>query len=311
MGANLGLSGAVVRQRLERLRSEAVVRRVGPVFDAGRLGYATALVAGQVPPERLEAVAAAAAELGGVSHNYERDHAYNLWFTLTRGSLAAVRQAAAELAAWAAVPLHVLPAERTYKVRVAFAPRGAATAGSPAASAGPHRHDIPPPPAAPVRLDAADRALVRRLQDGLELTEAPLAAVAAELGRTSDDVVATLRRWSAQGVLRRFGAVVAHRRLGVRANGLVLLDVPPGRIDAAARVLAAQADVTHCFGRPPLPELGCGLYAMLHGSTREAVRARAEALAEQVAASAWHVLFSTRSFRRAPLRYFEEAPAGG
>jgi len=312
LGARLGLSGEVVLERLGRLRADGVLRRVGPVFDAAHLGYATALIAAQVPPEQLEAVAAAAADLGGVSHNYQRDHAYNLWFTLSRPSLAAVRAAAAGLAERTGAEMHVLPAERTYKVRVAFpldervpgpASPAALPAGDAAEAAGP---SAVPAGGQPVRLNEADRALVRHVQDGVELVAEPFALAAEAIGRAREDVLATLRGWRAAGVVRRFGAVVAHRRLGVRANGLVLLDVPAERIDAAGAALAAHDEVTHCFRRPPLPGLGCRLYVMLHGRSREAVRARAAELAEAAGARAWHVLFSTRAFRRAPLRYFED-----
>jgi DNA-binding Lrp family transcriptional regulator len=59
-----------------------IIRRIGAVFDTRRLGFASTLIAMQVPTERVDEVAGIVSSYSGVSHNYLRGADYNLWFTL-------------------------------------------------------------------------------------------------------------------------------------------------------------------------------------------------------------------------------------
>lgn len=79
----LGTTEAAVLQGLARLREAGFIRRIGGVFDARALGYSSCLIAARVPEHRLEAVAATISAVPGVTHNYERAHEWNLWFTLS------------------------------------------------------------------------------------------------------------------------------------------------------------------------------------------------------------------------------------
>jgi len=78
--------------RVSAMRESGSIRRLGAVFDSRRLGYWSTLVAARLPEERLEEVAATVSLLAGVTHNYRRRHAYNLWFTLTAQSNNASRR---------------------------------------------------------------------------------------------------------------------------------------------------------------------------------------------------------------------------
>ena len=103
-----------------RLVADGSVRRIGPVFDSRLLGYASTLVAARVPPDRLAAVADRVSRLPGVTHNYERRHPYNLWFTLTAPSQAALDETLARLRTETGAEFHSLPALAVYKIRVQF-----------------------------------------------------------------------------------------------------------------------------------------------------------------------------------------------
>ena len=85
LAARLGVGEKVVLGRLENLRREGKISRVGAVFAPKRIGAST-LAAMAVPPEKLAAVAAAVNRFPEVNHNYEREHRYNLWFVVTAGS---------------------------------------------------------------------------------------------------------------------------------------------------------------------------------------------------------------------------------
>lgn len=97
-------------------------------------------------------------------------------------------------------------------------------------------------------LDATDRAIVNRLQDGFPVCERPYAAVARELGVEEADLIARLERLLADGVLSRFGPMYHAERLG---GGLTLaaMAVPEDRFDAVAETVNAFPEVAHNYAR--------------------------------------------------------------
>lgn len=79
-----GLTEQEVMERIARMKDKdsAVIRRMSGFFNSGSLGYVSALCAAKVRPEHLEEVAGLVNSYPGVTHNYERGHEYNMWFTL-------------------------------------------------------------------------------------------------------------------------------------------------------------------------------------------------------------------------------------
>lgn len=141
---------------------------------------------------------------------------------------------------------------------------------------------------------------------GLPLTETPYAALAAVLGVGEADVLESLERIDALGVLKRFGVVVRHRELGFRANAMCVFDVPDERVAAAGALLAGLPFVTLCYRRVRRPpRWPFNLFCMIHGVDRSAVEAqyaaaRSAAALEDVPSA---ILFSTRSFKQCAGRY--------
>jgi DNA-binding Lrp family transcriptional regulator len=82
VGGKLGINEAEVRRRIERLKEQGIIRRIGAVFDLRKLGFVSTLCAARVPEKKLPAFVAAVNATAGVTHNYRRDHDYNVWFTL-------------------------------------------------------------------------------------------------------------------------------------------------------------------------------------------------------------------------------------
>ncbi len=78
----IGIGEQEVLERIARLKDAGIIRRIGAVFDLRRLGFASTLCAARVPEERLEAFVRVVNAQPGVTHNYRRDDAYNVWFTL-------------------------------------------------------------------------------------------------------------------------------------------------------------------------------------------------------------------------------------
>lgn len=121
IGRRLNLSEKEVISRLERLKKVGIIRRIGAVFDLRRLGYVSTLCALKVPPERLQEVARVVNSFPGITHNYLREHEYNMWFTLIGPSRQHLEEVMEEIKVRTGLTdLLELPAERSFKIKVNF-----------------------------------------------------------------------------------------------------------------------------------------------------------------------------------------------
>lgn len=77
----LGIGEDNVLSRVQRLKDEGVIRRIGAVFDGAKLGRVSTLCAARVPEEKVGSFVEAVNAFRGVTHNYRRGHEYNVWFT--------------------------------------------------------------------------------------------------------------------------------------------------------------------------------------------------------------------------------------
>ncbi len=117
----LGTDENTVIERLRFLKEQGLIRRIGPFFDSGRLGYVSTLVALRVKAAHVADVAQNINRYTGVTHNYEREGKFNLWFALISPSILVQTEILAEIERLAGVEqLISLPATRKFKVSVQF-----------------------------------------------------------------------------------------------------------------------------------------------------------------------------------------------
>jgi DNA-binding Lrp family transcriptional regulator len=304
----LGRPEPWVLATLRRLIDDGLVSRVGVIFRPGSVGAST-LAAIAVPPSRLASVARSVSAHAGVNHNYEREHRFNLWFVANAAGRAELAGLLARIERETVLPVLAMPLVTEYHIDLGFdldngkpsAPLAAATAkgASPA-------------------LDATQRRVVAALQEGLPLSSRPYAEIAERAGLPRGEgearVLAELRAWRDQGIVKRIGVIVRHRPLGFVANAMAVWDLPDADTDAAGRALALEAGVTLCYRRArALPAWPYNLYCMIHGREREEVDARLDAIAAH-AGLARHPharLFSRTEFKQRGARHFETAVVDG
>src|SRR5512147_975557 len=82
LGDRLGIAEPEVRDRILAVKDEGVLRQLSAIFDTRALGYTSALVAAKIDPDHIDEAADIVSEHPGVSHNYKRNHDYNLWYTI-------------------------------------------------------------------------------------------------------------------------------------------------------------------------------------------------------------------------------------
>ncbi len=295
LAAKLGVAESAVLRMLEQLRREGKISRVGAVFAPKRIGAST-LAAMAVPPEKLGVVAEAVNRFPEVNHNYEREHRYNLWFVVTAGSEGRLQAALGAIEQAAGYPVLKLPLVQEYHIDLGFSLNGKT-----------EKHQAPARPfAPPTPLDELERRLVMALQEGLPLFIRPFQVLASRVGCDENEVLERIRRWCAEGIIKRFGVVVRHHELGYTANAMLVQDIPDAEVARLGEVLAREAGVTLCYQRPRvLPDWPYNLFCMIHGQVREEVEAKIAELRSRLKLSdyACDTLFSLTRFKQTGARY--------
>jgi DNA-binding Lrp family transcriptional regulator len=294
-----GLSENDVIHRIERMKQAGLIRQINAKFDTRRLGYKSALVAFSVRPDRLVEVADSVNEHPGVSHNYERNHEYNMWFTLAVPPGSDMKKDLDRMASLdGVIKYRLLPTLKLYKIGVRLdmvnedsdkpAPTDKVKALDPERA----------------ELTERDKDFIRELQKDLESIPEPFRKLADTLGITTDDLFAKAREFEKVGIMRRFAAILRHRDAGFTANGMVVWHVPEASIDEVGFKLAAFPQVSHCYRRPVYPDWRFNLFSMVHARSLEAAEKMAEEMSHVIGITDYQILFSSREFKKERVKYF-------
>jgi DNA-binding Lrp family transcriptional regulator len=155
-----------------------------------------------------------------------------------------------------------------------------------------------------MNFDQLDKDIINALSGDISGSLQPYKDIADSLGVGEEEVLERLRGYRESGVLRRMGAMIAHRVAGVEANGMIVWDVPEEIMEATGEKLASAPEVTHCYARPKSAEWPYRLYTMVHAKTREECSVIADRLASEVGVESYKLVFSTREFKKTSPRYF-------
>ncbi|MBI4614288.1 MAG: hypothetical protein HY720_11810 [Planctomycetes bacterium] len=293
LAAGLSVGADEVLTQLAEWETQGSLREISAILEGEALGYESALVAARVAPEEIDRVAEVVNRHPTVTHNYQRDHAYNLWFTLAVPEEMGLERTLSILSAEAdGVAFAPLRRRRTYKIGVRFSLETSRNDSGVSGAATPVR----------IRPDERLAAILRALQTPLPLEPAPFGALAAQAGCDEE----TFLSWAGAlrgRVLRRYAATFRHHHLGVLGNGMVVWRIPEERLDDAGRRLAEAPEVSHCYARETVPDFPYSLYSMLHAPDEEGVRRTARSLASEVGVEDYLILFSVREFKKCRLRY--------
>ena len=120
IGEQVGISEEEALARVRSLKERKIIRRLGANFQSAKLGFRSTLCAAKVPEQAMESFVAAVNAQPGVTHNYLRDHEYNIWFTLIGPSWEAVCDTLDGIARQTGIAILNLPATKLYKIKVDF-----------------------------------------------------------------------------------------------------------------------------------------------------------------------------------------------
>jgi DNA-binding Lrp family transcriptional regulator len=292
-----------VLTRTKRLVDERIIREITPIFDTRVLGYSSMLVAAKVDPENPWRAAKLINSHPGVSHNYLRDHDFNIWFTIATepdsplgldGTLDVLQRLTG------AESVRQLPTLRLFKIRMDLEMEKGTDALAAAAEVADHKE--------PEAIDLSDRdvAVIRATQGPMDVVAEPFAAAAAELGVSQPELLDHLESMRERRALRRVAAIQFHRRAGFSANGMGVWKVPDDRILELGPRMASFRGISHCYQRPTYADWPYSVFTMAHGRSKEECDAILDSIAEDTGIDERRTLYSSTEFKKCRLRYFTD-----
>jgi DNA-binding Lrp family transcriptional regulator len=261
------------------------------------------LVAAKVDPEHPHRAAAFINTHPGVTHNYLRNHEFNLWFTIavepdSRLGLDGTLEVMAEKAP--AASIRQLPTLKLFKIRMDLEMEGDtnALAAEGVAEA--------PRELEPVELSDFDVAVIQTLQGDMPVVPEPYQPTADALGVPVQRLLDQLESMRERGALRRVAAILFHRRAGFSANGMGVWKVPDERIMELGPRMASFRGISHCYQRPTYQDWPYSVFTMAHGRSKPECDAILDAIAAGIGIHDRATLYSSTEFKKIRMLYFTE-----
>jgi siroheme decarboxylase len=303
VGSAAGLPEDEVMTRTQRLLDERIIREITPIFDTPALGYSSMLVAAKVDAEHPHRPASIINEHPGVSHNYLRNHEFNLWFTIatppdSKLGLDGTLDVLKELSG--AESIRQLPTITMFKINMNLEmEKGTEALAAPVEA-------VEPMPREAVPYDDFDVSVIKALQGPMEVRSDAYQPAADELGISVGRLLDHLNSMTQRKLLRRVAAILFHRRAGFSANGMGVWRVPADQIAELGPQMAAVRGISHCYQRPTYEDWPYSVFTMAHGRSKEECDAVLDGVGEVCGLSGEDraTLYSSTEYKKVRLRYF-------
>ena len=295
------ISEEELTKRIIALKKSGVIRQLSAIFDTRKLGYKSALIAMSIEPEKLEYVASQINRHPGVSHNYERNHEYNLWFTLAVPPGNDLKTEVDKFSKLSGIKkVRLLPTIKLFKIGVKLDMVEESAAEVKPTEEKKNIRDV--------KFDATeeDKEYIRELQKDLEVVNRPFLKSAQKLGITEEQLLEKAKYYEEIGVMRRFAAILRHRDVGFVANGMIVWNVPTEKIEQVGEKLGAFPQVSHCYQRPVYQDWPYNVFSMIHCKSQDDAEKMAKDIQKQIGVDDYRILFSSREFKKTRVEYFVE-----
>ena len=301
LGDDYGISEEEALARVRELKRTNMIRQISAIFDTRSMGYQSSLIAAQADSARIKETADVINEHPGVSHNYRRNHEFNLWFTVavapeSRLGLEKTVELMGELSR--ARSIRIMPTLRLYKIGVTLDMTSEVNLAK--SEEGVYNEEK----VNREKLSDGDRAAIRVLQEDIELISEPFGVMAVQLGVSQERLFETMSELVRRGKMRRFAAILNHRRAGFMANAMGVWQVEPEKIDEMGSAMAKFKAVSHCYRRPTYPDWPYALFSMVHGKTEEECEKILKAMSEETGLADYKALYSSTEYKKTRVSYF-------
>jgi DNA-binding Lrp family transcriptional regulator len=297
VAAELDTDEVTLISLIGQLLDDGILSRFGPMYDAVNMGGSITLAALCVADDVFDEIAGKVNRHAEIAHNYRRDHELNMWFVIATESAQGILNTIKMIEAETGLKVFNFPKLREFYLGLWLMIDDQGQVATCSVDV-PSRTSIH-------HLDALDRRIIAETQGGLPLLAAPYTWIAEQTGSETSTVIERMKRMLHHGVIRRIGAVPNHYRLGLKANGMSVWDVPDEQLSVLGDRVGQLDFVSHCYERPRhLPQWPYNLFAMVHGHDHDEVNRKVRLIAELLGHDCrqYHVLFSSAILKKTGMR---------
>lgn len=305
LALEMGIDHEKFLNTVSDLKKKGIIRDISAIFNAERLGYSSSLIAFQVKDKDVEHAASVINSLAGVSHNYLRDHKYNLWFTLAVDSSSSLEEKIEELAKKCrAKDYLILKKERLLKIGLMLNIGDRENTANPGTGNGDLR------PAKSTILSGEEKQAVTILQMDLPIDKNPFKIL---LMRNNIDLpekrlVEIGESLKSDGVMRRYSAVLRHHNAGYRSNAMTAWKIDEDKLEQGTiKKFSEIPGISHLYIRTVYPgKWEYPLFAMIHAKSDDELKKIIKTLERDTGISDNLVLKSVKEFKKKRVQYFPE-----
>jgi len=301
LAEKLATDEPTVISETEKLKSLGLIRRFSASVNSRALGKAVTLVTAHVPEKDLAIITTVINALPGVSHNYLRDHHYNLWFTLQADTDEQLQTLITNLSSRLDTQFHALPAIRLFKLNVRFNPDLSANAPSNLETET-KIIDVASSAPGPATLNNLEKTILTKLQSDLEISPRPFDFLACDTADI-DTVIRTIQSLIDKGVIQRIAAVINHRKLSFNANVMFCARVAGDKISYIGAKLACFRIVSHCYERNTFEGWPYNLFAMMHAQSIDQIRQVIDEFINAEQIDQFELLPTTVELKKQPVKH--------
>ncbi len=296
----LGIKEEEVLSILKKQKDDKIIRQTSAIFDTKKLWYKSSLVAFEIDANDIDDAVKILNAHPGISHNYERNHSFNIWFTLavppnTKIGLEKTVEILARKTH--AKDFIVLPTLKLFKISVKLDTTGNEK----------KKEEVKKQNFKELELTAAHYEIVKLAQNDIQIVSEPFKETVEKLDMNYDTFFAALEEFKEAGVMRRFASILNHRKAGFNANAMVVWDIEEG--DKGKEIgdsVAKYSAVSHCYLRPKYPNWQYNLFSMIHGKTKEDTQGVIDNIANEIEYKSCMPLYSSREFKKVRIDYFSD-----
>ncbi|MCM8800867.1 MAG: Lrp/AsnC family transcriptional regulator [Candidatus Omnitrophica bacterium] len=144
--------------------------------------------------------------------------------------------------------------------------------------------------------DLKSLKIISILSQSLPITEKPFRLMAENMGIDEKRLLFNLKEYKRKKIIRRFGAVLNHRRIGLKANALVCWKTKD--VDKIGKILASYSEISHCYLRRTYPFWPYNLYTMIHAENKSNLLKIIKSISKKIRIYDYRILYTLKEFKK-------------
>ncbi len=281
-------------------KQKGTIRQTSAIFDTKKLGYKSSLVAFEIEENNIDNAVEILNSHPGISHNYERNHRYNIWFTLaidptSKTNLEELVSILVELTS--AKDFIILPTLKLFKIAVKLDTTNNAN----------KKEIVSQQKYEKMTLEKKHYQIIKEVQNDLQIIKEPFKNIIERLNMSYEEFFSILQTFQDNGIMRRYATILNHRKAGFNSNAMVVWNIDEEKADAMGKIAASFTAVTHCYLRPKYSTWNYNLFTMIHGKTDEETQNIIDNIASEIDYKEYMPLHSFREFKKVRIKYFSDA----